>query len=246
MTFLLGVVSGSDSPSWAVPCQEPGQHLRDCRMFSKDEQYRCDNTVTWQHREEKQRLLCIGASVSVVWQLLSVPIAARASLSIVHKTLRAATYNYNVPNRFPREWSPLKSSISIQTTANVFSVVFFFFLHVRSSRVPGAVVAGFPSFIFGVSFNTLFSKPLFNHLFLDQRQMTASGLVCPGCWRPETSAVRQGSRWPAAPGLTLLGIGWAPLLIWDSKEVLFGVTVFINKVVEGDSSNSCFFFFFWF
>lgn len=121
-------------------------------------------------------------------------------------------------------------------TAIVFSV---FFLPVRSFRLPGAVVAAFPSFIFGVSFDTSFIfKDSFQSSILRTETDDSLRLDLAGCWRPVTLAVRRGSRWPAAPGPTLLGVGWAPVLVWDTKEVMFGVTMFINEVVEGESSNS--------
>lgn len=105
-------------------------------------------------------------------------------------------------------------------TAIVFSV--FFFFPVRSSRPPGAVVAAFPSFIFGVSFDTSFIfKYSFQSTILRTETDDSLRLDLAGCWRPVTLAVRRGSRWPAAPGPTLLGVGWAPVLVWDTKEVMF-------------------------
>lgn len=87
-----------------------------------------------QRKEEKQRLLRIWASVSALWQLVRLPITAPVGLSVVDKALRAVTYHYNAPNRFPNLISS-KIHHNHWNSSHCF-FHFFFFLFV----LPGCLV----------------------------------------------------------------------------------------------------------
>lgn len=147
-----------------------------------------------QRKEEKRRLLCIWASVSVVWQLLS-PDRGPCWPQRCSHTHRAVTCNFNAPKQVSQGLISAKIQRNHWNDHYCFFRFFFFLLFPSVLPVCLVLLWLVLSLLFleFPSTHVLFSKTLFSHLFLERgtddslrlglrRVLTArGGLTLAGC-----------------------------------------------------------------